>query len=273
MKLLICGSAAAEGIPALFCGCRLCKKSFGRRKDTRSRTAYQFGEELRIDFGPDNLLHAQKYNLHFERLRHLFLTHSHADHLFSGDLYWRRPGFSMLPKNSFLDVYGNASAGNAIKHTLADKLEDAKMAFHLLSHGKKLKIKRPAAEIIPLNANHDKNQEPFIFIIGIGGKWTLVGNDTGWFPDETWEFLNGYVFNTVVLDCTMGRKKCRNNHMGVSEVVETFGKLKEMGCLSRKTRRIANHFSHNGGMLHSDLEKYFSKFGIVPAYDGMTLKI
>jgi len=272
MKLLICGSAAAEGIPALFCGCELCQKAYDSKKDRRSRTAYQFGEELRIDFGPDNLLHSQKYGLHFERLRHLFLTHSHADHLFPDDLYWRRPGFSMVPADSLLNVYGNASVGDSIKSTIGCELERAKMAFHVLSHGIKISIKKPKAEIIPLNANHDKSQQSFIFIVRLDGKSALIGNDTGWFPDETWEYLKGHIFDTVILDCTMGKQRCRNNHMGIYEVAESFEKLSSMGCLSKKCNRIANHFSHNGGMLHRDLVKFFSGYGIVPGYDGMILE-
>lgn len=65
MEILICGSAAGEGIPSAFCRCRVCRnarKSGGF--DARTRTAYQIGEEVRIDFGPDFL--AQEIRLGFD---------------------------------------------------------------------------------------------------------------------------------------------------------------------------------------------------------------
>ena len=52
--LTILGSGAAEGIPASFCDCRICRearKSGGR--DIRMRTAYSLNERVQIDMGPD----------------------------------------------------------------------------------------------------------------------------------------------------------------------------------------------------------------------------
>ena len=50
MELLVCGTAAAEAIPALFCHCPLCSQARERGgKNLRSRTAYQLGETIRID--------------------------------------------------------------------------------------------------------------------------------------------------------------------------------------------------------------------------------
>ena len=80
-ELLICGSGASEAVPALFCTCDLCKEAWKRGgKDRRSRTAYQLGEEIRIDFGPDIMLHRERYGLHYENLKHLFISHPHRDH-------------------------------------------------------------------------------------------------------------------------------------------------------------------------------------------------
>ena len=81
MELLICGSGASEAVPALFCTCPVCREASKRGgKDRRSRTAYQLGEEIRIYFGPDILLHREKYDLHYEKLKHIFMSHPHRDH-------------------------------------------------------------------------------------------------------------------------------------------------------------------------------------------------
>ena len=72
MELLICGSGASEAVPALFCTCPVCREASKRGgKDRRSRTAYQLGDEIRIDFGPDILLHREKYDLHMRVERYV----------------------------------------------------------------------------------------------------------------------------------------------------------------------------------------------------------
>ena len=73
MKLLICGSAAAEAVPGLFCTCPLCLKALKEGgKDIRSRTAYQLGEKIRIDFGPDTFYHM--VNSCFKNMPFVFIT-------------------------------------------------------------------------------------------------------------------------------------------------------------------------------------------------------
>ena len=88
-KLLICGSAAAEAVPGLFCTCPLCLKALkDGGKDVRSRTAYQIGDEIRVDFGPDLFYHAVKYGLRYDKLRDLVITHNHRDHFCPEELVY-----------------------------------------------------------------------------------------------------------------------------------------------------------------------------------------
>lgn len=101
MKLLICGSAAAEALSALFCTCPLCLKAQEQGgKDIRSRTAYQLGNEIRIDCGPDMFYPMIKYRLRYDLLRDLVITHNHRDHFYPEELYNRRPGMSKVPAES-----------------------------------------------------------------------------------------------------------------------------------------------------------------------------
>src|SRR5438093_8569780 len=109
MELLICGTAAAEGWPALFCSCEPCAAARRRGgKELRSRTGYMLGEKLRIDFGPDSFYHQQRHGLAYERVEALVMTHAHEDHWVAHELYYRRPGFSLVPEGAQLTVYGHA---------------------------------------------------------------------------------------------------------------------------------------------------------------------
>src|SRR5262249_43556007 len=107
-ELLICGTGAAEGWPALFCSCDPCLEARRRGgRNLRSRSAYMLGDKIRIDFGPDSFHHQQQYGLAYEQLKALVFTHAHEDHLHDYEFHYRRPGFSRIPEADTLVVYGN----------------------------------------------------------------------------------------------------------------------------------------------------------------------
>ena len=57
-KLRILGTAAAEGLPALFCQCELCTEARKRGgKDLRTRTSMMIGDTFKVDFPPDSYYH------------------------------------------------------------------------------------------------------------------------------------------------------------------------------------------------------------------------
>src|SRR5438067_6694015 len=118
MEILFCGTAAAEGWPALFCTCAVCRRAreIGG-KELRSRAAYMLGDRIRVDFGPDSNLHQQKYGLAYDKLDHLLMTHSHDDHWFVQDIAYRRKGFSVIPDRG-LSVWGNEKVELKFTNTL-----------------------------------------------------------------------------------------------------------------------------------------------------------
>lgn len=50
-------------------------------------------------------------------------------------------------------------------------------------------------------------------------------------------------------------------------------RMLEIGCADKNTRFIMTHFSHNGGLLHHELEERAEEMGFTVAYDGMILEI
>lgn len=86
--------------------------------------------------------------------------------------------------------------------------------------------------VTPLPANHDPASGPEFFLIEDGEKSLLYANDTGWFPEETWEWLekHGPHLDFVSLDCTGGlRTGWRNGHMGLDTAMEALTRLRHMG--------------------------------------------
>jgi phosphoribosyl 1,2-cyclic phosphate phosphodiesterase len=273
MDMLICGTAATNAAPALFCICEQCRRARKRGgKDIRSRTAYMFGETVRIDFGPDSNLHHHRYGLQFERLRHLLITHTHNDHWSPVDLSHRRENRSVVDVNQPLNVYGNAHVDQKFGLINSPDWAKYRCVFHLLEAWKPIDLGE-GLRATPVLARHAAPEMAVNFLVEHGGRSVLIAHDTGWYPDATWEFLSGRKINTVLLDCTGGVKPYKTEHLGNETLLQCRDELAKRGGLAADARVIATHFSHDCGMLHDELEAYFAPHGVTVAYDGMMVTL
>jgi phosphoribosyl 1,2-cyclic phosphate phosphodiesterase len=189
MHLQILGTAAAEGWPGLFCQCSACEAA--RRlggKDLRTRSSVQIGDECKIDFPPDTLQHVHRYGLQLAKLRHLFFTHSHQDHMDVQDMLMMNAPFG---HNDFptdpLNVYMSADAARRFRELSQDRA--LPVDLHLLRPFEA--VQAGTLTVTPVLAEHNPNEECLFFILEEGGKSVLYASDTGPFPEVTWEFLLG----------------------------------------------------------------------------------
>ena len=83
MKITFLGTAAAEGMPALFCNCEYCKEARKRGgKNIRTRSQSLINDDLLIDFTADSYMHSIKHNIDLSKIDTLLVTHSHSDHFY-----------------------------------------------------------------------------------------------------------------------------------------------------------------------------------------------
>lgn len=275
MEIQYLGTAAAEGWPALFCDCPVCRKArvLGG-KDLRTRTQAMIDGTLLIDFPPDTYTHALNYGLRLGQIQHLLVTHSHMDHFFPVELIHRHEHFGHNAKG-MLHVYGN----EAVEKAFYDAVLIDRFKVHPLDDSVKFIRLRPfeafTAEgyhIIPVAADHDRRETCLVYIIEKDGKCLLYGHDTGLnLSKEAWDCIFSHKYQLVSMDATMGKKKTDGYHMGLPNDVEFVRLLEEKGCIDAETVRVINHFSHNGEMLHADLEAFAAAHGMIAAYDGMKI--
>lgn len=77
MKIKYLGTAAAEGIPAVFCECENCKRSRelgGRNIRTRSQAIID--DTILIDFLADTYMHYLIRNIPLNKIKTCIITHS-----------------------------------------------------------------------------------------------------------------------------------------------------------------------------------------------------
>lgn len=279
MKLKYLGTAAAEGWPAVFCDCKACKKAMAAGgKNIRTRAQAVVDEKLLIDFGPDTYLHVLQHRIPLYNIQHCIITHAHNDHFYPSELFLKAKPYAVNGKTHPMTVYGNAKVRNLMERMKTEE-DDSDNFAECLSYkkaeaGKTLEI--CGYQVTPLWAAHDPSEDCFIYYIqDAEGKGLLYGNDTAYFPDQTWEFLQGKNIDILSLDATMGILADCPTHMGMQTAFLVKQRLMEMGCLKENTRSILHHFSHNqgAGLLHEEMEEIAGREGCEIAYDGLEVRV
>ena len=121
---------------------------------------------------------------------------------------------------------------------------------------------------------HDRSQQCYLFLVeDASGKKMVYGHDTGIFVDDVMRFLAGQHLDFVMLDCTDGDEKEGANHMGFADDLIVRDMLRDAGCVDDSTRMVLTHFSHNGHLLHEELEALGGPEGFQVAYDGVIYEV
>lgn len=285
MKIRFLGTAAAEGIPALFCKCPQCeyaRKMKGR--EIRTRSGAIIDGVVKLDFGPDSYRHMLDNDLNYADIHTVLISHSHEDHLLATEFAFRKDGFSHLPENDPpMVVYGNAKVGAMIAEHPCDEVKFREMTpfvpveaeGYTVTALQGVHCRTGAAETFPVTFEGEtiyRSEDALFYLVEKDGKSILYAHDTDEFTPEDMEFLKGRKIGLISLDCTNAAYQADYvGHMGAADNLRMRGKLMEIGAADENTVFVANHFSHNGMVPQEILEDLMP--GFVVAYDGLEIEI
>ena len=278
MKLQYWGTAAAEGIPALFCHCDTCRAAKERGgRNVRTRSQAVLDDTLLLDFPADTYCHSLRYGADLASFTHLLITHSHSDHLYSADFTMRRDGFAHIGSAPALEVYGAAGAIDYAKIEGDPRGDDVGGTVHFRKLLPYTHYDIAGYDVVALPARHDPKSFPYVYRIGKGEKGLFYCNDTGPLFDEVWEFLERekLPMTFVSADCTDGARAEMgyDSHMCLARNIDLRDRLLKIGCADEKTLFCCTHFSHNGEhALYDEYSEIAKKEGFLTAYDGMTVE-
>lgn len=277
MKIQYLGTAAAEGIPAIFCECENCimARKAGER-NIRTRSQALIDDKILIDFPADTYMHFLKYNIPMAAIKTCLITHSHMDHLYPRELVLRQKGSSHLKNQVPLTFFSDISGFNSLNsEKLAHNLADDEIVV------KKIKVFESFVvdgyKITALRAAHDPGSSPVLYLVEKDGRSLFYSNDTSEYPDESMEYLKKMEkpIDLISLDCT---EACGDatyvGHLTLSRCVELRKKLLNIGAADENTVFVLNHFSHNGRhVIYEDFVKIAAKYGFDVSYDGRIMEI
>ncbi len=268
MKILLTGTGAADGIPSFFGNSRV--SDFARQfggKDVRMRSAAVVDEILRLDFGADTYAQCQKYGLRVSDWRYIAFTHSHDDHFAPRELQYMHHPF--VPEGTPTPVIlGNQAILDGIDRAFPEGIAIEKQllrSFETTAVGE--------YEITPIRAYHKLDEDSLNLIIK-KDKTLLYGTDTGVWQEETWQFLEGWRFDAIVLEATDGFNPTEYwGHLSASEALAVVSRLREMGCAPPGTPITTTQHSHTGLATHAELVDYFEPHEIDTGFDGKLIEI
>lgn len=267
MYLTYLGTAAAEGVPALFCECEFCRYARAAGgKEIRTRSGALIDGKLKLDFGPDSYMQSLLHKQSYVPVEHILISHSHHDHFCPEEIEYIRKPFSH--RASKLTVYGDAKVEAGMTQAMQNKWLD----FIRVEPFTTYYIDEYA--VTPLEAVHalGSDEKPLFYLIEKEEKRILYAHDTDIFTEADFEFLKGKRVDLISMDCTNGILNPRwLGHMGIQKNLEMRQRLIENGTADENTIFVANHFSHNGLVAYEELQKRLPDF--VVAYDGLTLKV
>lgn len=277
MKITYLGTGAAEGIPALFCNCGFCKQA-RQNGWVRSRAQTLIDGDLSIDFPPDSFYHASVLGADLSAVKYLLVTHSHMDHFYAHDFVLRGYKYAYGMSSPTLDIYGNAEVGEVFSECTCRELRSdiaEKVRVHTL--GAFEEVRFGDYRVHTLKAKHS-SKDPLLYLIEKNGKCVLHLTDTGVIPGENYSYLAKTVRKSIGLitfDCTFlfGETQESARHMGLSENMRTLARLEEMGIADKNTVKVITHFSHNCAPAPGALKRAEEEYGVIAAFDGMTLEL
>jgi len=242
-----------------------------------------------IDFSSRALSQMQRFNIDYNLIQYILITHPHRDHFSPLSI------INMVSKAKNSPLIG----GNSLTIKLLKKWEEENLNGHIV----KTKLFIPFKEyrlgdiyVIPVEANHkvqlvetevylpkefstgelkeNKNtvQTALNYIIRIKDQTILYACDTGLPVERTYQFFKLFKFDIVIHEATFESKE-DSNHMNFRKITDVRSNMIGDGIITEKTPFILTHLSLNFTPVYDRIKEPFLKEGIIVGYDGMVVPL
>ena len=280
-KSILLGTGGGECIPALFCDCEVCREArIKKGKYIRTRSDFMIDEENLIDFGPDVYSQCINTDIDLLKLKNIFLTHFHDDHLSVDNL--------ILIQNK-VRLYANKKAIDLIKEALPiykmhgyDYTPDYFKNIEWVAIEPFVTYEIDGIKVTPVLAAHYGYAEKecgYNYIVTNKQNETYIyAADTGWYDETTWNFLknSGISLDYAIIECCYGtyeRPLYDGGHLDFKNLKLMLDRFKEYGLISKKTPIYLTHICHLNTMKPEEISEMFKDYGytVTAGYDGMEI--
>ncbi len=294
MECRFLGTGAAQGFPPVFGRSNFYTQiRESCRQEIRSRTGFRLGNMHQIDISPDITWQLARHELDLYDLEHLMITHTHGDHFAPLEvfdamimtaeipetvsdrpvkLYLSRAAASWL-KDSYLP-----SQKNFLTRRILEKLEDH-IDVVALQYYQQYQAGMLRFETVKgFHKALGEDEFSINYLLSNGQRNLLFACDTGFYSDDTWEYLKGKTADIVVMDATFGTMPDRGDvgdtHLNFETFHAQLDKMASIGFIDKDTEIYATHISCANGKSYEELQAVLDGYGwgTVLARDGMVIQ-
>lgn len=287
------GTGDSKGYPCPNCHCEACEaaRKLGG-KAIKTRSDFLIDEYSVIDFGPDILHQTLNCNVMIDKIKNVFMTHSHFDHISISSLLLLNEGTGA--RSTPINFYGPKDALEFVEDMARRNTyrSGTREGIYSYSHLKYCPldyfetVETDGIRVTTLKSSHEGwgvNELGFNYIVEKDGKTLLYATDTGWYPDETWEFLKNsdFKFDYVIMENTYGKdprniiKPYAGGHLNTKNFFIMLDKLVECGNMTKDTHVYVTHVADAGREPYNELVDAMENNGtytdVQVAYDGQKL--
>ena len=261
MEVVLLGTGAADGWPNPFCTCVSCSDA-ARRGEIRGQTAALVDDVLMLDCGPESPRAAVRYGRSLANVRHILLTHAHADHLGPQALLFR----SWVDSGGELEVIGPVDALDVCRPWVGP---DDPVRFVPVEAGNSLAVGEYSVRVLPARHKVFRDGDAVLYdLTGPDGSRLLWACDTGLWPADWFEAVRDARFDAVFLEETFGdRSDFSDGHLGLPEFGAMVDGLRDVDAVTPETDVLAVHLGHHNPVVDSLRDRLW-RFGARPGRDG-----
>ena len=271
MKITYLGTGAYDSVPAAFCHCETCEYARKhRQKNVRGHQQVLINDDLLIDLSPETHYRANLLGIDLTLIKNILITHTHEDHFYPTLITNLQPNFSTLNEGEVFHFYGSKDLDN-----FASCYENTRAEIHTLSPFVPVKVGKYT--VTPIKAMHP-TENPFLYIISDGISTILYAHDTGFLPEEDFEFFKnqGVKLDFISLDCSKGDLEDLDYpwHQCLGRNVKTRERLLNDGVITNDTKIVLSHFSHKGKNTAYDIfAPIAQKQNFITSFDGLEIEV
>lgn len=284
------GTGAAETLPNPFCHCKVCTqiRQLGH-EHYKMRSCFMLSDNAIVDFGADVISLAHRFDLDFNKLEHIFITHTHDDHFSFTNL--SVVGMSLSSQKP-INIYMSKQAFTWLNKTISFQNPDFKLDLtdentgviqfgnntSYIAHAVQCGTWQTAGDIKykAVKSTHrawGEDEYALNYVLQANDKKIMYLCDTGVYSESTLKSLENENADILVMECTFGSKQMPSDcmHLDAYSFIHMLNLFLKHKIICVKTNVYSTHLNHKHDFSSCDLQEFFNKnapCNVIVAKDG-----